>query len=172
MLKSAAFLVVPGVMGGIGLLYDPGGFPDGQPAWEKAHLVEVGVIFDEEAVRSALPSGLEPTQRFTGGIAVYSNLGDRGIVVPSDGYVWIDLDYQAGARYIVRSFSTAGPQPDSAAHPDMLAKRHVDEETGDGPLRADVMAGSQGGLDLVVQPILRTCQTGFASLSQSSKAAA
>ena len=166
MLKSAAFLVVPGAMGGLGLLYDPGSFPNGQPVWEKAHLVEVGVVFDEEAVRAALPSGLEPNQRFTGGIAIYSDPGNQDIALPDGGYVWIDVDYQAGARYIVRSLTDAGSPPSLAIDPDKSVTHHVSEVTGDGLLRADVMAGREGSLELVVQPILNTCQTGLQSLSQ------
>ena len=166
MLKSAAFLVVPGAMGGLGLLYDPGSFPGGQPVWEKAHLVEVGVVFDEEAVRAALPPSLEPSQGFTGGIGIYSSPGDQDNALPDGGYVWIDVDYQTGTRYIVRSLSEAGAHPDIATDPDKLVAHLAAEETSDGLLRADIMAGSEGGLDLIVQPILNTCQTGLEALSQ------
>lgn len=54
-------------------------------------VVEVGLSFDEAAVRAALPEGLEPAEGFTGGIDIYHLDHGWGIAPYSAGYLWIDL---------------------------------------------------------------------------------
>lgn len=71
--------------------------------------LEIGIAFDEAAVRAALPKGLEPAEGFTGGVDVYNVGYGWGVGAYSAGYLWLDLAGPPGpggapARYLVRGF--------------------------------------------------------------------
>jgi hypothetical protein len=108
-MKAAAVIAVSSVMGGAGLLYGPEGPSSPWSPYERAYAVEVGVVFEEAAVRNALPAGLDPAPGLTGGIAVYG--GEEGLALSplSTGHVWIDTVEEvsgATARYMVTGFTT------------------------------------------------------------------
>lgn len=72
-------------------------------------LIEVGIAFDEAAVRAALPKGLEPAEGFTGGVDIYTVGYGWGTGPYTAGYVWLDLAGPPGptgapARYMVRGY--------------------------------------------------------------------
>ena len=73
------------------------------------HVIEIGIAFDEAAVRAALPKGLEPAEGFTGGVDIYNVGYGWGVGAYSAGYVWLDLAGPPGpggapVRYIVRGY--------------------------------------------------------------------
>ncbi len=73
------------------------------------HVIEVGIAFDEAAVRALLPEGLEPAEGFTGGVDIYTNAYGWGVGAFSAGYVWLDLAGDPGPagapkRYMVRGY--------------------------------------------------------------------
>lgn len=88
-------------------------------------VVEVGLSFDEAAVRAALPEGLKPAEGFTGGIDIYSADHGWGIAPYSAGYLWIDLadhpspDGTAG-RYMVMGFYSEKFRAIAALHQDVI----------------------------------------------------
>ncbi len=51
----------------------------------------IGVTLDEEAVRAALPEGLEPAEGMTGGVNLYTSTGGEGVDPYDRCYVWVDL---------------------------------------------------------------------------------
>lgn len=73
------------------------------------NVLEIGIAFDEAAVRAALPNGLEPAEGFTGGVDIYNIKYGWGVGAYTAGYVWLDLGGPPGAggapaRYMVRGF--------------------------------------------------------------------
>lgn len=73
------------------------------------NVIEVGIAFDEAAVRAALPKGLEPAEGFTGGVDIYNAGYGWGTGGFTAGYLWLDLAGPAGptgapARYMVRGY--------------------------------------------------------------------
>ena len=73
------------------------------------HVIEIGIAFDEAAVRAALPKGLEPADGFTGGVDIYNVGYGWGVGAFTAGYVWLDLAGSPGpggapARYMVRGY--------------------------------------------------------------------
>jgi hypothetical protein len=64
------------------------------PPYEIAglNIVTVNVVWDDAAVRKALPRGIEPVKGMTGGINIYNT--ERGYVVGpySAAYFWVDIE--------------------------------------------------------------------------------
>lgn len=54
--------------------------------------VIVGVVWDEKAVRKALPSWVVPAQGMTGAINIYSATGGYGLTPFQSAYFWIDIE--------------------------------------------------------------------------------
>src|SRR5690242_18174068 len=54
--------------------------------------VSIGVVWDEGAIRKALPPGVEPVKGMTGGINIYS--AERGYVIGpySAAYFYVDVE--------------------------------------------------------------------------------
>jgi hypothetical protein len=125
-----------------------------------SHLVEVGVAFDEAAVRALLPEGLTPARGFTGGFALYKTDDQSAAAATPSGYIWFDVSYRGTARYIVRSF-VAGEQTNE---PLILAEATPDESDPD---LLHHIVGSQAfrGLELVVKATPESCRAGMAEVS-------
>ncbi|HVG47334.1 MAG TPA: hypothetical protein VM899_04255 [Rubellimicrobium sp.] len=155
MLKIAAFLAVPGALGGLTLLHDPTGGPSVR---QGTHLIEVGVTFDEAAVRDILPAGFTPASTFTGGLGLFVDQSGPDAGAAAQGYVWIDVNYRGTARYVVRSFPSAA-QP-NGAEPNVVTAAYHGPETGN----IEVVTGSeaQGGFVVAVEPLPATCRAGLA----------
>jgi len=58
----------------------------------KADLISVAITLDEDAVRDALPEGVEPVDGITGGINIYRSRNGYGLGPYSAGYVWVDIE--------------------------------------------------------------------------------
>ena len=88
-------------------------------------LVEVGLSFDEAAVRAALPEGLTPAEGFTGGVDIYHLDHGWGIAPYSAGYLWIDLadhpspDGSPG-RYMVQGFYSSKFRAIASLHQEVI----------------------------------------------------
>src|SRR4249920_1991722 len=54
--------------------------------------VLIGVVWDEAAIRKALPSGITPVKEMTGGINIYQ--AERGYVIGQyqSAYFWVDIE--------------------------------------------------------------------------------
>lgn len=88
-------------------------------------VVEVGLSFDEAAVRAALPDGLKPAEGFTGGIDIYHLDHGWGIAPYSAGYLWIDLaDHPSPdgspSRYMVQGFYSEKFRAIPSLHQDVI----------------------------------------------------
>ena len=76
------------------------------------------VVWDEAAIRKALPPGIQPVSGMTGGINIYSV--ERGYVIGpySAAYLWVDIegfDSSEGIKGRWMLAGTYGPQPKTAA---------------------------------------------------------
>jgi hypothetical protein len=127
MLKTSVFLVVAGALGGLSLLYNPSPYSFRPLQHRGSQLVEVGVAFDEAAVRALLPEGLTPASGFTGGFALYKTDDQSAAAGTPSGYIWFDVSYRGTARYIVTSF-VAGDQTNESL---ILAEATLDESDPD-----------------------------------------
>lgn len=166
MVKIASILVVPSALGGIGLLYGLYEPPSEPSRYQEAYVVEVGVTFDEVAIRGALPEGLEPTPGYTGGIAIYG--GDEGWALSplSTGYVWIDvtgLDEAGGgpARYMVMGFASERPEEASPSSLTFAGAGSAEALPGDNTLHAAASPDLASILELSVRPVTETCKSGL-----------
>lgn len=155
--KIAAFLVVPGALGGAALLHDP---VEGPLASQRAQLIEVGVTFDEEAVRNLLPTGFTPSGTFTGGLALYMSPDGLDGDPATQGYVWIDINYRGNARYVVQSFPPAAQRSESTSAM-QAAYRSSEAEV----IEAGVGTEVGGGLAVAIKPLPATCRAGLAQAS-------
>jgi hypothetical protein len=141
----------------------------------EVRLIEIGLTFDREAVRAALPDGLEPAEGFTGGVAVYF-VADGPIIVPqSAGYVWVDVKYGHNARYILRSFhseaTTQGAGERSDALVASLAAGSVTPAAPGGEAAgatryAVAVTSDPARLDVVIDPVPEACSPQIVGLSQ------
>lgn len=169
MLKIAAAVAVPTALGGATLLYAPSETGSEDFLYQEAYIVEVGVFFDEAAVRAALPEGLEPVADFTGGIAIYGGEESgrlRSLSPLSAGYVWIDLAPLQGAdqaptRYMLTSLASSNDSVAPALPLDsaVLAEEHG--TAGEGLLRAVAQPGPGTTLELTVRLPATPCVSGF-----------
>lgn len=183
MSKSIAVIAVivviaaPGLLGGISMLLDPNQPPSvqspyqssGQSPYQESYILEVGVTFEEAAVRAALPEGLEPVAGSTGGIAIYGGeQGEklRGLSPLLAGYVWIDLAQPPGsnatpARYMLTSLAPADLGAMSTAQSDgaVLGEAHGIAE--DSFLRAVARSGPGTALELMARLPSSDCSSGF-----------
>jgi hypothetical protein len=80
--------------------------------------VIVGVVWEEAAIRKALPPGIEPVKGMTGGINIYSV--ERGYVIGpySAAYFWVDIegfDSPEGIKGRWMLVGAYGPQPKTSA---------------------------------------------------------
>jgi hypothetical protein len=78
----------------------------------------LGVVWDEAAVRKALPPGIQPASGMTGGINIYS--AERGYVIGpySAAYLWVDIegfDSPEGIKGRWMLAGVYGPQPKTSA---------------------------------------------------------
>ena len=90
------------------------------PPYEIAglNIVTVNVVWDDAAVRKALPRGIEPVKGMTGGINIYNT--ERGYVVGpySAAYFWVDIegfDSPEGIKGRWMLAGVYGPQPKTTA---------------------------------------------------------
>jgi hypothetical protein len=90
------------------------------PPYEIAGLngVTVNVVWDDAAVKKALPRGIEPVKGMTGGINIYNT--ERGYVVGpySAAYFWVDIegfDSPEGVKGRWMLAGVYGPQPKTTA---------------------------------------------------------
>jgi hypothetical protein len=90
------------------------------PPYEIAGLngVTVNVVWDDAAVKKALPPGIEPAKGMTGGINIYNT--ERGYVVGpySAAYFWVDIegfDSPEGIKGRWMLAGVYGPQPKTTA---------------------------------------------------------
>lgn len=160
MLKAAVVLGVPGVLGGIGLMYNGQGMPTGPEPPIGAYLAEVGVAFPEGAVRAALPEGLEPAPGFTGGIAIYGGQEGWAGSPFSAGYVWVDAEASGTpVRYLLKD-PVSERYEDSPA--DVIPAVALSEvhDPKDGVLQVTARPDRVSGLELVVRPSSETCIPG------------
>jgi hypothetical protein len=79
--------------------------------------VFVGVVWDEPAIRTALPSGVRPVAGMTGGINVYQVAQGHVIGPYQSAYLWVDVEgYDAApampARWMLAG--VYGPDPKTA----------------------------------------------------------
>ncbi len=80
--------------------------------------VTVNVIWDDAAIRKALPRGIEPVKGMTGGINIYNT--ERGYVVGpySAAYFWVDIEGFNSPDGVKGRWMLAGvygPQPKTTA---------------------------------------------------------
>jgi hypothetical protein len=80
--------------------------------------VTVNIVWDEAAIRKALPPGIEPVKGMTGGINIYSV--ERGYVIGhySAAYFWVDIegfDTPEGIKGRWMLAGVYGPQPKTSA---------------------------------------------------------
>ena len=160
MLKAAAVVAVPSVLGGVGLLFSPGEMPTPPSPYQGAYAVEVGMVFGERAVRGALPKGFEPASGCTGGIAIYG--GDEGWALSplSTGHVWIDVVDEASgtpSRYMLTSFASEAPEGTSTTYSDAAALGETRELGDDGVLHILAWPDRVSILELVVKPSTDPC---------------
>lgn len=160
MLKTAAIVAIPSVLGGVGLLFSPGEMLTRQSPYQSAYAVEVGMVFDERAVRGALPKGFKPAPGFTGGIAIYG--GDEGWALSpmSTGHVWIDVVEKASgsaARYMLTSFASEGAEGRSTIPSDVATLGETHELDDDGFLHILAWPDRVSTLELVVKPSTGPC---------------
>jgi hypothetical protein len=83
-----------------------------------ANFMFFGVVWDEAAIRKALPPGIQPVSGMTGGINIYST--ERGYVVGpySAAYLWVDIegfDSPEGVKGRWMLAGAYGPQPKTSA---------------------------------------------------------
>src|SRR5262249_40523092 len=57
-----------------------------------ANLVLIGVVWDEGAVRKALPLGITPVKEMTGGINIYQTEKAYVIGTYQSAYFWVDIE--------------------------------------------------------------------------------
>ena len=57
-----------------------------------ANLVLLGVMWDEAAIRKALPAGITPVKEMTGGINVYQTGGSYAFGPYQAAYFWVDIE--------------------------------------------------------------------------------
>lgn len=165
MLKSAAVVAVPGVLGGLGFFYGPSDLPRPHNPFEAGYVVEVGVAFDPSAVRAALPDGLVPDPDSTGGIAFYGGQKGWALSPLATGFVWIDLASDgddAPGRFLLHGFTAE--QPEQALY---LFDEPV---AGDQPqpeeatlLRAAAWPGGAALFDVLVRPDWDRCSDGLSA---------
>ncbi len=79
--------------------------------------VFVGVVWDESAIRGALPSGVMPVPGMTGGINIYQVAQGHVIGPYQSAYLWVDVEgYDAApgmpARWMLAGIY--GPDPKTA----------------------------------------------------------
>lgn len=163
--KFVTAAVVPGLLGGLGLLMDRPASPS-TPLTDplaSGYMVEVGVAFPEAAVRAALPTGFEPAPGATGGIAIYGG-GEGWALSPlATGYVWVDVEGPDGmsGRFMVDGFTTKGrdgPSPIPAGLSD-FGETH--ELAPDGRLSATAWPERGSVIDLEILLDLATCREGL-----------
>ena len=94
--KIVGFCLV-GIIGNCDLLgtrtsyADEGPVPPPYLVTGSNHVI-VGVVWDEKAVRNALPAGVVPVQGMTGAINIYSATGGYGLTPFQSAYFWIDIE--------------------------------------------------------------------------------
>lgn len=167
MSKLVAALAVPGALGGLGLLYEGSGSPTPPVAadpFRSGYVVEVGVAFPEEAVRAALPAGLEPAPGFTGGIAVYG--GDEGWALSplATGYVWVDVaavEDGAPSRFLIQGFVTGDRGGASPIPADIATLGETHELRPNGVFHATAWPDRGSLLDLEVRVDAAACSDGL-----------
>ncbi len=128
---------------------------------------DVGVTFDEEAVRAALPASLEPVEGFTGGLSIY--ITPHGSFAPySAGYLWIDVAGHNGTdggpgRYMVRGFYSSNFPEDIAQAEIVLGEGRISEENG----TIHAVAGPSGStaIEIVMTPVIEDCANGLSAVS-------
>lgn len=86
------------------------------PPYEVTGMTGVGVsvVWDEAAIRKALPSGIEPAKGMTGGINIYSVQRGNGIAPYSAAYLYVDVegfDSPEGIKGRWMLAGVYGPQP-------------------------------------------------------------
>lgn len=160
MLKSLALLAIPGALGGVGFLYSPLAAPSPPSSHPSAYAVEVGVAFDEAAVRAALPEGLEPAPGFTGGVAVYGGEEGWALSPLTTGHVWIDVVEEGGgaaARYMLTSFASERHGAGTPIPLDLAALGETHEIREGGDLHVQAWPDPSATLELVVKPSASDC---------------
>jgi hypothetical protein len=160
MLKSIALLAIPGALGGVGLLFGPDTAPSPPSSHLSAYAVEVGVAFDEAAVRAALPDGLEPALGFTGGVAVYGGEEGWALSPLTTGHVWIDVVEEGSgvaARYMLTGFASERPDGGTPIPTDVAALGETHELSDDGDLHVQAWPDRATTLELVVRPKAADC---------------
>nr|WP_294546471.1 hypothetical protein [uncultured Rhodopila sp.] len=78
----------------------------------------LGVVWDEAAIRKALPPGIKPVNGMTGGINIYSVERGYGIGPYSAAYFWVDIegfDSPEGIKGRWMLAGVYGPQPNTSA---------------------------------------------------------
>ncbi len=172
--KFVIVLAVPGVVAGLSLLnaWDvPGHEHSAEP---EVRLIEIGLAFDGDAVRAALPQGLEPAEGLTGGVAVYFVTDGQTVAPQSSGYVWIDVKHGPRARYMLRSFLSEVTIAGSDERSERLRASLVADRLGSGAVDgvaeatryALAVTSGPARLDLVVDPAPGACSVGTTPLTE------
>ena len=160
MLRSAAFVAIPGALGALGLFHQGQGEPVGREPRLAAYAIKVGVTFPEAAVREALPEGFEPAPGFTGGIAVAAVPEDWPGSPLSTGYVWLDVTTGgASARYALIDFVAEAYRETSPVALTAAALSEV-HESENGILHVITWPDRVSGLEVVVSPQAEACAPG------------
>lgn len=80
--------------------------------------VGISVVWDEAAIRKALPPGIEPAKGMTGGINIYSVRHGNGIAPYSAAYLYVDVEGYDSPEGIKGRWMLAGiygPEPKTSA---------------------------------------------------------
>jgi hypothetical protein len=147
------------------------------PPYEIAGLnaVTVNVIWNDAAIRKALPPGIEPVKAMTGGINIYNT--ERGYVVGpySAAYFWVDVegfDSPEGIKGRWMLAGVYGPQPKTTA-----AYQASGFPVRSGTSRFEPIAdgkraiGTVNGQDFVtaeIKPVPGSCEAGAVLLNYIS----
>jgi hypothetical protein len=137
------------------------------------HGVGIAVVWDEAAIRKALPQGIEPVKAMTGGINIYSVDRASGISAYSAAYFYVDIegfDSPEGIKGRWMLAGVYGPNAKTSAalkgysgFPVRTGTSHIDT-TGE----AKHAVGTLNGQDFVtadVKSVAGSCQPGTSLLN-------
>jgi hypothetical protein len=138
--------------------------------------VGVSVVWDEAAIRKALPPGIEPAKGMTGGINIYSVQRGNAIAPYSAAYLYVDIegfDSSDGIKGRWMLAGVYGPQPKTSA----ALKANYGLPVRQGESRLEPTAdgkraiGILNGQDIVaaeIKPVPNGCAPGTAVLNYVS----
>jgi hypothetical protein len=140
------------------------------------NFVFVNVVWDEAAIRKALPPGIQPVSGMTGGINIYSV--ERGYVIGpySAAYLYVDIegfDSPEGVKGRWMLAGTYGPQPKTSA----ALKAYYGLPVRPGSSRSDATADGKravatvDGHDVIIAEIKslpEPCEAGAISVNYES----